>query len=250
MAQNFETRQNDVVETSNKGWPGDLFRKLWHEIRQSLKVVTWEQRRENKRKEQELKEKQDLRKQRESRETTWWHRDEIESAVHEMKGRISELSRLEWNERSYTYSQLIGPIKTVPDHNKGKKLWLTDRTIEEIWDCARLIKWPSIQLEIFCNYWADQKGYLDKNYKMQCACVIKDPDGDIVLDNMTMWDFRRLGETINIDLDNRIKEAQDKHKRAMERIAGQEIAQNNETIHQQESNQADADLEAQLSNLA
>lgn len=250
MVTNLETRQNDVIDASNNGWPGDLFRKLWQEIRRGVKVVTWEQRRENERREQAQKEKQDLKNQRESTEETFNNREEIGRARHTMQNKIEALSRLEWQDRSYTFSDLLGPNKEYPDYNKGKKLWLTDRTIEEKWDKAYFIKWPSIELEIFENYLEDQKDRRDKKYYVKCACVIKNPDGDIVLDNMTMWDFRRVVDAINIDLDNRIKERQDAHKKALERIAWKKLAQNNEEYHQQEEQQADADLETQLWSLA
>ena len=253
MAQNFETRQNDVVETSNNSWWGDLIRQLWKDLREGARILTWanrrEQRRENERKEQEQKEKQDLKKQRESRKSTLENREEIRGSCRKMEIKIDELSRLEWNNRSYTVSHLLGPDQRG-QYDKGKKLWLTDNTIEQKWDHAYLIKWPFIQLEIFENYLEDKKNEADAHYYTSCACVIKDTDGDIVLPRMTMWDFRRVVDAINIDLDNKIKEAQDKHKKALERIAWQKIAQNNEKYHQQEVKQADADLESQLWDLA
>lgn len=253
MTTNLETRQNDVVDTSKNPWPGDLFRELWQNFKSNVRRITWverrEQRRENERREQEQKEKQDLKNQRESTDTTWRYKEEIERATRGMEDKIKELSRLEWKEKSYTYSDLLGPSERYPDFQKGTKLWLTDETIEEKWDHACLIKWPSVQLQVFCNY-VDRQPYSGWYNYMHCTCVIKQPDGDIVLDDMTMWDFRRLVDTINKDLDNRIKKAQEDHKRAMERIAWQKIAQNNEEYHQQEEQQADTDLESQLWNLA
>lgn len=246
MAQNFETRQNDVVEASNNGWPGDLLRKMYRDFKKVVKKgkESYEQGKNERNQEKQRKEQEkDQEKQRKEKE----RQDKKDQKRYGDTDSINGFST--WHGLDY-YNEMVRN-----DFND------IDKLIDEL---HRLGNHEIKTKEVDGSYPGGEK-YTDKkiyweNYELNIrdagnscrveSIILKDPDNpndQVELTDPTIWDYRRAIDLIKQDCANKKQGTQDRNARAMKKA----IAQNHDDYHENvEVPQADADLESALWNLA
>jgi len=252
MVTNLETRQNDVVEMNNP-WPIDTLRKLYHWFKKGVEKTKKgiNELREINREKQQKKDAEKYENTDSIREDVQYT-TEIENGIKWILEKVGTLLDVSNTEDNNIFNlDAVAPVTQVSWENHfGKKMW--SRFCEYINNDWQMI-FDELHGSFYLYYYKDNKNRYD------IRLLMKDPDGKeppTLLNIRTIWNFRRTVDMLNIFLDGKIKEAQTKTKRAMERFVWQKIAQNNaelhnqnEEYHQQEEQQADVDLETQLWNL-
>ena len=230
MVQSFESRQNDVAETSNGLRPGlkSLYKKLKNVMDRNNQV-------DQKKNQDEKKENRDY--DHVDYEVT--ANPETVKAVNTLRNKIMYLNNIDWKSTlkqscSFgTYSRQKGNDSTY----LGESFLYGDET----W---YVLETPLVVLDFICeNY--------DVSTFSHCDGKIKDPETwqEYLYENLNYDTFDELVKTMNAELDYMIQQAETEKQRVMKRIAGQKIAQNNEEYHKEEGRKADADLKSQLSNI-
>ena len=292
MVTNLETRQNDVVETSNNSWWG-LLTEMYRDFKKLVKrKVEKNEKKANEKKQEEQRKKEENEKNQRFKEDFVKKRAEKADRIYKDQQEQKRLEKEHQEEEklgdsrdlSECSEEVVEDIKLLDDKIKTyRKLCKENGFESHIFNLGRWFRehsWISLYDDSgkqICrlkynwkkdsdvkNRWPKEPEVVYSYSEAKASCVIRDPSGsdqDVVLDPMTIWDFRMAAKMINIYIDNKtneiqntIKEIKEKEQRtkkaAMERIAWQQIAQNNEEYHQQEVQQADADLESQLWDLA
>lgn len=268
MAQNFETRQNDVVETSNNSWWGDLIREMYRDFKKLVKKggrAYTEHKNEKKKEKQEKKQenlnKKNQEKQRKEQEKLNKKNQEKQKKEQEKYSNVDDVNEYNvWTDKNKNSKEIWSDLETIQElieelNRLGSDKIKIEKKSREWYNNESgyinyKIYWENYELYIQNNDWEEKNGkkkYEDK-YTVE-SIILKNPDDKndkVILRDPTIWDYRRAIDLIKADCANKKKEAQDRNLRAMKKA----IAQNNEEYHQQEVQQADADLEAQLWNLA
>lgn len=252
MVTNLETRQNDVVETSQNSWWGDLLREMYRDFKKLVKKgkETYNQNKNEK----------DQKRQREEQE-----KNQEKQRKNQEKQRKNQEKQDKKEQKRYGDTDPINGFSTWHGLNYYDEMVRNDfDDIDDLIDELHRLGNHEIKTKIGGGLYPGGQEYTDKkiyweNYELNIrdagnfcrveSIILKNPDNpndQVKLTDPTIWDYRRAIDLIKADCAKKKKETQDRNAKAMKKA----MAQNHEEYHQQEEKEADADLEAQLWNLA